>query len=131
MEETISNDATAGRAGLCFYYEVFKGRDYLHGGVVHPLFCYAAPGETVRHSVKFRALEAGEEYTLYVRRGWGDICHTLHFTMPSPTSISLPAFSADDNAGETAGNRYDLLGRRVRHVRRGLPHIANRRVVIE
>lgn len=131
VEETISNDAAAGRAGLCFYYEVFKGRDYLHGGVVHPLFCYAAPGETVRHTVKFRALEAGEEYTLYVRRGWGDICHTLHFTVPSPTSISLPAFSADDNAWETAGNRYDLLGRRVRHVRRGLPHIANRRVVIE
>lgn len=92
VEETISNDAAAGRAGLCFYYEVFKGRDYLHGGVVHPLFCYAAPGETVRHTVKFRALEAGEEYTLYVRRGWGDICHTLHFTVPSPTSISIPTF---------------------------------------
>lgn len=131
VEETISNAASAGRAGTCFYYEVFKGRDYLHGGVVHPLFCYAAPGETVTHSVKFHALEAGEEYTLFVRCGWGDIRHTLHFMVPSATGIAPPAFSADNGGNGKAGETYDLLGRRVGKTRRGIPHILNGRVVIE
>lgn len=123
VDERISNDAAAGRAGLTFYYEVFKGRDYLHGGVVHPQRCYALPGETMTHTVRFLHLEPGAEYTLYVRRGWSDICHTVHFYVPNATGITPKTSNASNEAATKT--TYDVSGRRIRHPRQGLLYIEN------
>lgn len=121
VREDITNESSTGRAGQRIYYEVFQGRDYLHGGVVHPLYCFANPGESISHTLQFRNLTPGEEYTLYVRRTWNDICHTITFTVPSPTSLS-PLTNDKDSSSSLI---FNLKGQRIFKPQHGGIYIDN------
>ena len=71
--------------------------------------------------VVFKGLEAGETYTLWLRRNWLPIVQTLTFTVPEDPS-SVPSLSSDEGSDAvTSGKQplYDLSGRRI-HAPKGL-----------
>lgn len=126
---SVTNVSATNTYGTTLHFDLMKGeiKSYDDPGETFSsryLFLNLPPGETMSYTqeswlhspVVFRGLEAGETYTLWLRRNWLPIVQTLTFTVPDdPLSVpSLPVY--EDNAGASFDDRpsYDLSGRRIR-----------------
>lgn len=119
LHQTMTNSASAGRAGRRATYEIFEGNVYTHNGNAHTVFCFLQPGESKTDTVFFHGLEPEQDYTIYVRYGW-TIRDSVYFTLPSATSIQRPVTTDAESTDEDAA-KYDLSGRRVdKSARRGI-----------
>ncbi len=112
VEQTIDNSASPGRLGHCVTYELIEG-EYAHGmeGTRHVSYLYTPGGAVERDRKFFRALRAGQTYTLLVRCPWTIVAQQT-FVMPDASGVSLPAVSEDE---ETLW--FTLDGRRVERPR--------------
>ena len=131
---SVTNTSATNTFGTMLHFDLMKGEIKSYDNPEETfssryLFLNLAPGETMNymedswlHSpVVFKGLEAGETYTLWLRRNWLPIVQTLTFTVPeAPLSVPLrPAFG--ENGGEPLENQpsFDLSGRRI-HAPKGL-----------
>lgn len=131
---SVSNNTTALTYGTMLYFDLMEGEVKLYDTPSESfsaryLFLNLAPGETMSyledswlHSpVVFRGLEAGETYTLWLRRNWLPIVKTLTFTVPDNPS-SLPSMLSREQYDEKPFENqsfYDLSGRII-HAPKGL-----------
>jgi len=110
----IANAPEGGRSGGRLVYGLYEGHDERTDGETrHFRHFYLQPGESLRDTVHFRGLKAGQDYTLLVRYPWAPLC-TVRFTLPAETGIpSATTDEAETDPGTRTGEWYTPDGRRA------------------
>lgn len=110
IRQPVSNLSTGGRAGQRVTYELFEGNPREgHSGICHVTYCMLSANESQTDTVRFKGLQPGQNYTLYVRCPW-TVRKTVCFTVPPATGISEIVSEGHGNASSSC---YTVDGRRT------------------
>lgn len=131
---SVKNTSDDKTFGTMLYFYLMKGEvksydDAPDCASGRYLYLNLGAGETMDYTedshlhspVVFKGLEAGETYTLWLRRNWLPIVGSLTFTVPEDPS-SVPTLSSGEGCDDESSGKqplYDLSGRRI-HAPKGL-----------
>lgn len=130
----VTNNSATYTYGPMLHFELMKGEiksydDPEEAFSSRYLILNLPPGETMSYTeeswlhspVRFKELEAGETYTLWLRQNWLPIVQSLIFTVPE-NPLSVPSWSVyEEDVVDSYENQtlYDLSGRKI-HTPKGL-----------